>query len=217
MNMNKSLLKLALVFALVSMAFICHSQTTGTMHDNSATDTFLLSPDKISSQLFWVMAGGGVSTIGPSVQFTASYRYKKSVISMRNTISWRRKKISLKGAAKPPEKVWDAGLLFGRSNVDKKVTASLSAGIGLTRGTRRGEFTGCKKPEYSEKMLTRWEAFDHGLGCDDQFEDEKFNAVGFLMQAEISYKKIGMLAFANYNKEQSFLGVSLSYVLGKIN
>jgi len=104
----------------------------------------------------------------------------------------------------PGEKFYDIGLLYGRVTKSKIFRLSLSGGLGLLGGVKRGAFL--------ERKL--------GLFGYDLYEKEHILIPAIPLEIDFSfiskYIGIGMTGYANLNHEKSIAGFIFRLELGKI-
>lgn len=141
-----------------------------------------------NGQFYWVNGGFGVNSSFEVTSAGASFSYQtgKHLISMRYVFN---DESQIMGYASS-EKVWDIGVIYGRSAKASYGLASISGGIGLVGGNRR--------PHY-ETFLTI------GIPVEGQ-----------LFLRPLSFLGIGIYGFANLNPEKSFVGALLCVQIGKL-
>lgn len=149
--------------------------------------------------LYWLNVGIGASSAGISGSASFSYNYGSGLISIRHVansefnILW----------PSPTETVWDLGVIYGRSAKASYGVASISGGIAIVGGVRRGRYLGS----------TGW--------FSSQYETLKFSTIGIPIEGQLfwtpfSFLGIGMYGFGNLNREQSFAGALLCLQLGAL-
>ena len=150
------------------------------------------------SPLYWLNAGFGISSIGPSGGVGFSCQLHKDLISIRYV---RGEEFQIFESS-PKEMVWDVAALYGRSVKSRSILASISGGIGIAGGVRRGKRIGCPG----------W------FSCN--YEKLTFRTVGFALEAQLFLTSesggIGIYGFANFNQERSFGGALLCLQIGKL-
>ena len=134
----------------------------------------------------------GILSLGGNL----AYQNKNNLFSIRAIRSSEVSiAIGLPGGTTPKESVWDIGLLYGRSVNTSRISASISAGISLVGGVRRGELL----QSSGFIFVTR------------QYEKRTFLAVGFPIDGRLfwtpsPYIGIGICGFADWNRKRSFIG-----------
>lgn len=107
----------------------------------------------------------------------------------------------------PSEYVTDIGVLYGKRWLHRRVASmSISAGISLVTGKRRGELI-----ENSRDWLL----------TTDYYEEKKFTTVGLPLHAQFGLapsNRVGVSwdLFANLNSERSYVAVALSLIIGQL-
>lgn len=100
------------------------------------------------------------------------------------------------GDSPPPDKVWGLGILYGFNSVGKKSMASFSLGISFV---------------HSEKNIY--------VENDSSYSSEKSDGVGIPIEAQAVWFVLDGIGasvslFGDFNKENSFGGLSLGIILG---
>lgn len=166
-----------------------------------------------SGHFFWVNGGfggssvhGGLGSHPGALSFGGSLCYQsgKNLLSFRYL---RNVEFQILGPDLPIEKVWDVGVLCGRIGRIAKASygfASISAGISLVGGVRRGRYLG----------NTGWFGSSY-------YEENDFITVGIPVEAQLfwtlpAFSGIVFYVFANLNKEKSFVGALLCIQFGKL-
>ena len=148
--------------------------------------------------LAWLNLGLGIySSQGLSGGISVSGCFRNSLVSVRyvnNSEFTLFKNLD--------ETVWDLGILYGTSAKASYGMASISGGIALVGGVRRG------------KLLAR------GF-LSEEYEAVKFSAVGFSIESQLFWTPdpslgVGIYAFGNINGEQSFAGALLCLQIGAL-
>jgi hypothetical protein len=134
----------------------------------------------------------GILSLGANL----AYQTRKNLFSIR---AIRSSEVSiatgLPGGTTPKESVWDIGLLYGRIANASFGSVSMSAGISLVGGVRRGELLRSSGLFFATKT----------------YEEQTFWAVGIPIDGRIfwtpsPYFGIGICGFADWNRERSFIG-----------
>jgi len=117
----------------------------------------------------------------------------------------RNEEFQILGPDSPLETVWDVGVLYGRIAKASYGFASVSAGISLVGGVRRGRYLSSSGGWFG----TRY------------FEEKNFITVGIPVEAQLfwtplAFFGIGLYGFANLNIEKSFVGALLCIQFGKL-
>jgi len=163
-------------------------------------DTIQQSPDKPGSNLnlWWVNSGmGSISGgYGTAYNFNFSMHSNNNLYSMRYTSNI----VILWG-----NDITEFGLLYGRSATSKTGQASVSAGIGIVRGEKNGEFLG---------NTGGWFSFD-------RYETLTYYTVGIPLQTQLfinlcPYVALGVTLYANVNPEQNLGGGLICLRFGKL-
>jgi len=152
-----------------------------------------------SAQFFWVNGGLGASSFGVSPGVSVSYQSRKSLVSVRYVYN---EEFQILGPS-PSETVWDVGVLYGRSAKVSYGLASISGGIGVVGGVRRGKYLGS----------SGW--------FSSNYEKLTFLTVGIPVESQLfwtplSFFGIGIYGFANLNTEKSFIGGLFCIQIGKL-
>jgi len=103
----------------------------------------------------------------------------------------------------PPETAWEIGALYGGMVASSLGFASLSAGVSLVGGVRRGRVLFERGGAWSFESFT-------------DYEEVTFHTVGFPLDARLvwtptPYFGVGLKGFANLNSEDPYLGVLLCF------
>jgi len=169
------------------------------------------TPMAQANQQFWVNMGTGEGTIsGLAVGVGFSYQTGNHLISIRaikeyERIVWNEEKAwEVHGDVDSPGRQnWDVGLLYGRIFEPKYVSVSLSTGLSLAGGVRRGKF------------LT------HRPRRGNVYEKLAIRTLGIPVEVQVSRiisgsdLGFGLYGYADLNPEVSFAGVLLFLQLGK--
>jgi hypothetical protein len=162
-----------------------------------------------SGHFFWVNGGVGGSLVhgglgshpgAPSFGGSLCYQSGKNLLSFRYL---RNEEFQILGADSPSETVWDVGVLYGRIAKASYGFASISAGISLVGGVRRG----------------RYLSSSGGWFGTSYYEENDFITVGIPVEAQLFWTPlpffgIGFYGFANLNTEKSFVGALLCIQFG---
>ena len=139
---------------------------------------------------------GGSNLFGGSVGASISYYQPgKNLVSIRLL---RNKEINW--FVSPLESIWDFGGLYGLIYKSPKISSSMSGGIALVGGGRRG------------KLLSTNGYFD------SRYETDLFMTIGLPVEFTLFWTPrpafgIGLYGFGNINPERSFFGALLSLQL----
>jgi hypothetical protein len=120
----------------------------------------------------------------------------------------------------PAESVWDLGVLYGPQTRGKWGYATVSLGVALVGGTRRGDRLSppVQCPGYGLEALGC--ALAAAFSTVD-YEERRFHTVGIPLEVEAGVTLfrgfgLGVSAFANVNPERSLTGLTLSVLLGRL-
>lgn len=154
-----------------------------------------------SAQFGWVNGGLGASSFGVSPGVCFSYQSEKNLFSVRYVYNEEFRFF----APSPLETVWDVGMLYCRSVKESYGLASISGGIGVVGGVRRGKYLG---------SIGGWFGTDY-------YEERTFLTVGIPVEGQVFWTPldffgIGFYGFANLNKEKSFVGALFCIQIGKL-
>jgi len=168
-----------------------------------AQDTAVVKNNNI-----WINCGIGLSSFrsgdefGPAMNFEISYEKNNALFSCRfvhNT--------EFVLFTSPAETVWDFGLLYGKIKKYAYGSASMSCGISLIGGVRRGD--------YLSSSGSGW--FSLGSNHDKR----NFYNIGIPVEAQLFWTPtsvfgVGVSAFANLNLDKPFYGTTLLLQLGNL-
>jgi hypothetical protein len=164
----------------------------------------LLTTSYLSAQennAWGINAGLGFGSSGASYGLNWSSRTERRLISLRYV---RNEEFDLFGGLSPAESVWDLGVLYGPCARGGIGYASISAGLSLAGGVRRGQFL----------------SSSGGMFGTDQYEKLNFLTLGIPLEAQAfltgSNIGIGIYAFANLNRKRSFAGALLCLQFGQL-
>jgi len=159
--------------------------------------------DSSKKDLFWVNVGLGIGSSGGAAGANFSYHFGSTLVSLRYVYGEEIR--GMFEGPSPLESVWDLGLLYGVSEKASYGVVSVSAGVGLVGGVRRGRYLGS----------SGW-WFSH-----DTYEKVSFSTLGVPMEGQLfwtpsSHLGVGVYAFANLNRERSFIGALLCVQIGAL-
>jgi hypothetical protein len=169
-----------------------------------------ISPES-SAQFFWVNGGFGGSSVhgglglhpgALSLGGSLCYQSGKNLLSFRYL---RNEEFQILRTALPSETVWDTGVLYERIAKALLGFVSISTGISLVSGVRRG----------------RYLSSSGGWFGTSYYEEKNFITVGIPIEVQLFWTSsnsfgIGFYGFANLNKEKSFIGALLCIQIGKL-
>jgi len=141
--------------------------------------------------------GGNGGGFGVDLNYNTGRKiYKARCLYMKEVI------FDLFGGAPPANSVWESGLLFGLISPNGKKRISLAAGISYVGGTKISE-------EY-----------------DDEYESSPYvkkniSTIGFPVEVQVLYafnrEEGGSITlFGDINSENNFVGVTVSFILGRL-
>jgi hypothetical protein len=182
-----------LLLVLVAALLLCIARSS-----TNAQETL----DNNKPDRFWLNAGIGGGPLGFSAGASLCYKHENSIVSIRHVHN-RELRLSLFDST-PSESVWDLGVLYGRIAEASYGTASISGGIAIVRGVRRGR-----------------SSRDRGWFATTKYEMDSFSAVGIPIEGQLfltphSWLGIGLVGFANVNQERSFGGALLCIRVGNL-
>ena len=171
-------------------------------------------------QFFWVNGGfggslvnGGIGSHPGALSFGGSLCYQsgKNLLSFRYL---RNVEFQIFWPDLPIEKVWDVGVLCGRIGRIAKASygfASISSGMSIVGGVRRGRYLG---------GTGEWVGTSYYFGT-SYYEENDFITVGIPVEGQLfwtplAFFGIGFYGFANLNPEKSFVGALLCVQIGKL-
>jgi len=168
---------------------------------------------KSKNEFGWLNLGLGASSFssfGSSLGINVSYQIRANLISFRYVYNAKFKGEIFTAYVPRSEKIRDFGVLYGLSTKSKVGFASISGGISIVSGVRRGEYL-----YKSCNSSGGWFCFGPGY-----YEKLRFTTVGIPIEAQVfitgENAGIGIYVFANINPESSFFGALLSLQLGKL-
>lgn len=146
---------------------------------------------------YWLNAGLGGSSFGVSTGLCFSYQTKGMFTSFRYVYN---EEFNILGPS-PSESVGDFGVLFGIHTKASYGLASISGGISIVGGVRRGKF------------------INSSVWFSSKYEELNFITVGVPIEGQLfwtpfPYLGFGIYTFADLNKERSFAGALLCLQLG---
>ena len=148
-------------------------------------------------KLFWLDFGGGGGTEGLSGGMHLAYQYDSHLFTFR----WiGNGKIEL--FIEPHETVEDMALLYGRTILGSNISTAISAGIGYVRVVRRGKFL-------------------KGMFFISYYEEIRDHSIGLPVEVQVFWRTfpvfgLGVYAFINVNKENSFVGGMFCLRIGRL-
>jgi len=161
----------------------------------------------VLNRQYWINGGLGVCSAGLSSGISFSHQTGKQLITVRSTYN---EELNIFGPS-PAERVWDVGVMYGRSAKSKYGFVSVSAGLGLVGGVKRGTYLGNN--------------LDDGYGWFvikiDRYEKDNFVTLGFPAEIQafwtpFSKLGIGITLYGNFNPEKSFAGLMLCIQIGNL-
>jgi len=161
----------------------------------SAQTTHKLMPPKYQG----VTLAGGAATHGLSGYVSFTNDMKKGTLKIRYSCQTE---MNILGP-NPQEKVWDIGVMLGASRKSLLTRMSLSTGLALVGGVRRGEFlssNGWFSSEYERLTF-----FTVGIPVESHFVWALSKKFG-----------LGLILYANLNLEESFVGMAISLEFGNL-
>ena len=173
-------------------------------------DTTIQNENKKTTYLYGDFGLGGYYTNSPegNKKGPAGFAFYVDANFLKNENNWklrliRESEFNLFGPV-PDEKFYDIGLLYGRVTKSKIFRLSISGGIGLMGGVKRGAF------------LSR----SQGIFAYDSYEKEHILAPAIPLEIDLSliskYIGIGLTGYANLNHEKSIAGLIIRLEFGKI-
>jgi hypothetical protein len=147
--------------------------------------------------LYWLNSGAGISVIGPSYAVGFSVKSESSLFSVRYAMN-----AEFIFSTSPYETGWDAGVLYGTCKKFPSGMFSISSGLAVVGGVRRGKFLG-----YANNA--------------NNYESLPFSTMGIPLEAQlcwtpVSFLGLGVYAYADLNKNRSFAGVLLCLQVGNL-
>lgn len=179
---------------------------------NYTLDTTVLNENKKTSYLYGDFGLGSYYASSPeSNKGPAGFAFYLDANFLKNGNNWklrfiRESEFNLFGP-EPGEKFYDIGFLYGRVTKSKIVRFSISGGLGIIGGVKRGAFLE-KNPGI------------FGLFGYDSYETEHILAPAIPLEIDLSliskYIGIGLTGYANLNYEKSIAGFIIRLEFGKI-
>lgn len=153
----------------------------------------------ISSGGFWFSPLLGASDVGIVAGINLSLQQKHKLFSFRYMYN---EEFSILGPL-PLETLWDAGPMIGWTGKNRYGSFSVSSGLALTGGIKRGDFL-----------------FSSGW-FNSYYEQINFITLGLPIDCRLNwtpsrYFGIGLAAFGNINVKRSYSGVGLTLLIGKL-
>ena len=142
---------------------------------------------------FWVNAGYGFGSVGKSLGISASYRNGNNVFSARYIYNEE----FATADTLPCERVWDGGLLYGRTAKTCFGMASISIGLSVVGGTER--INGANGYE-GKNFLT------FGIPAEYQLFWTPFSFAGF-----------GLYGVGNLNPKKPYIGFIFCMQFGQLH
>jgi hypothetical protein len=185
LNLDRSNMKhWKLILCLVSLGWLCNP-------------SLALSQDGpyTRNNPYWITLGLGGSSVfdnSASSVLAISAQKRHQLLSLRLVHN-----SEFLSFSSPDERVWDVGLLYGGIARGRYGFMSLSGGISMVGGVRRGEFV----------KSTGFLSSEH--------KKDRFFTVGLPIEAQLFWTPsqnfgIGLYGFSNINKEETFTGVALA-------
>ena len=178
------------------------------MSQDVKSNTKSLSPAKIANSTNnWINAGVGVCSFGLSSGANFSHQSGKKLITVRATYN---QELTIFGPT-PSEEAWDVGVMYGGIAKSKYGFASISAGLGLVGGVKRGSYLGSNfQGRYA------WFAI-----ITEQYKENNFLTLGIPAEIQafwtpFSKVGIGFTLYGNLNLEKSFAGLLISIQIGDL-
>lgn len=147
----------------------------------------------------WLNLGIGGSTHGLTGQISLSVQNGIHLITLRYVSNTE---FNIMGPT-PSESVWDISILYGRSWESRLAMASISGGLGLVGGIRRGDYI--RSNGWFSSTYQKCPFSTVGFPVDIQLFWLPFRFLGF-----------GIQGFANLNSEESFYGFVLGLQVGRL-
>ncbi|MGC1392009.1 MAG: hypothetical protein WA816_13315 [Bacteroidales bacterium] len=179
---------------------------------NCTLDTTFLNENKKTINLYGDFGLGGYYASSPEGnKGAAGFVFFADANFLKNGNNWklrfiRESEFNLFGPV-PGEKFYDIGFLYGRVSKSKIVRLSISGGLGLIGGVKRGAFLERNPGIY-------------GLFEFDSYKTEHILAPAIPIEIDLSlisrYIGIGLTGYANLNHEKSIAGFIIRLEFGKI-
>jgi hypothetical protein len=179
----------------------------------STLDTTILNENKKTINLYGDFGLGGYYANSPEgiTKGPAGFAFYIDANFLKNENNWKLRFISESElnlfGPEPGEKFYDIGFLYGRISKSKIIRLSISGGLGLMGGVKRGAF-----------LSTNPGIF--GLSAYDSYETEHILAPAIPLEIDLSliskYIGIGLTGYANLNHEKSIAGFIIRLEFGKI-
>ena len=155
----------------------------------------------------WINAGIGAGSAGLSSGANFSHQSGKKLISARVTYN---EELNIFGPS-PSERAWDFGVMYGGIAKSKYGFASISAGLGLVGGVRRGRYLDENRDDNYGWFFIKI----------DQYEKIDFLTLGIPAEIQafwtpFSKVGIGITLHGNLNPEKSFAGILISLQFGDL-
>ncbi len=155
----------------------------------------------------WINAGIGVCSFGLSSGANFSHQFGKKLITIRATYN---EELNIFGPS-PSEQAWDAGVMYGGIAKSKYGFASISAGLGLVCGVKRGRYIDDNRDDSYGWFFIKI----------DQYEKIDFLTLGIPTEIQafwtpFSKLGIGVTLYGNLNPEKPFAGLLVSIQIGDL-
>ncbi len=172
-------------------------------------------PENPNLSRYWASVGFGFAEAGSfeasegqgiNAVFSLSYNREEKVCSLR-LASISEFQLGIFQPLKiPSENIWDIGVLLGKNEKIKYGFLCFSVGVSVIGGIKRGKLL--------YKKTSIW-------GGKEYYEKIEFMNIGIPVEFQIfftpsKFAGLGIYGFGNFNPEGSFLGLSLSFIIGKI-
>lgn len=185
--MKTSIRHYSVVFCVTALVLLAGTSISYGQQDSSIAE----------KHHYWINIGFGGSSHGISSGAIFSYRIKGNLISFRFIYN---EELNILGPS-PSESVWEFGLLYGINTKASYGLASISGGISMVGGVRRGKYLS------SEGWFS------------SNYEKLTFMSIGIPIEGQLfwtpfSFLGVGIYAFANLNTEGSFAGALICLQLG---
>lgn len=172
----------------------------------------LYAQDKIKTidnNYFWMNCGIGSgikrSSAGLAYGGNISYQFGNNLTSIRLIYTAEEQWGNSLYKNEPYENFWDVGILYGRNLKDERDFISISAGIAIVGGVKRGQHWG---GVYNGNLIIQY------------YEKVPFLTIGIPIQFQIvkiptPFWGLGVTGFANVNRKNTFVGILISSAFGK--
>ena len=163
-----------------------------------------------ADKCYWLKLGLGSGIrnhmSGLSIGGNIAYQFGTNLLSIRSVFTGETQFRNFFFFNEPFESFWDIGTLYGKNIKTKYLFTSIAIGIGVIGGMRRGRYL---------YTVYGWPGETH------YYEKLPFFTIGIPIEAQISWIPtsfcgMGITAFANLNRRNSFVGILLSKLFGKL-